>query len=110
MDNALSSDKGGEGMTEIYDGARMVHAGKLPTDEADYLKAILFAHCSVAADKAITGPDDPINREGGNREQEAKYTALLGVITAAGLGDEYRQYETERGYGYAGRARDGNGQ
>lgn len=60
------------------------------------LKTVLFAHCSAAADKAIIGPDDPINREGGNREQEAKFSALLGVIADAGLGEEYRQYCDER--------------
>ncbi len=60
--------------------------------EALRIKAILFDHCSAAADKAIIGSDDPIHREGGNREQEAKYTALLSVITAAGLGDEWRAY------------------
>ena len=53
------------------------------------LQEVLFVHCSAAADKAIIGPDDPINREGGNREQEAKYTALLNVIAAADLAEEY---------------------
>ena len=60
------------------------------------LQEVLFAHCSDAADKAIIGPDDPINREGGNREQEATFSALLSVIADAGLGEEYRQYEAER--------------
>lgn len=76
------------------------HKSKFGGEIVKDLKEVLFAHCSTAADKAIIGLDDPINREGGNREQEAKYTALLGVIADAGLGEEYQQYETERGYGY----------
>lgn len=68
------------------------HKSKFGGEVLKDLKEVLFDHCSAAADKAIIGPDDPINREGGNREQEAKFSALLGVIAAAGLGDEWRTY------------------
>ena len=61
------------------------------------LKEVLFAHCSVAADKAIGDPADQKNRhDGGKRQDEAAYTALLGVIADAGLAEEYRQYSSER--------------
>lgn len=57
------------------------------------LKETLFIHCSAAADKAIGDPSDQKNRhDGGKRQDEAAYTALLGAITDAGLGEEYRQY------------------
>ena len=77
--------------------------------EALRIKHILFAHCSAAADKAIGDPSDRKNRhDGGKRQDEAAYTALLGVIADAGLSEEYRQYEAERGQGY-GRTRDLDG-
>lgn len=61
------------------------------------LKAVLFARCSAAADKAIGDPADQKNRhDGGKRQDEAAYTALLSVIADAGLGEEYRQYCDKR--------------
>lgn len=61
------------------------------------LKEVLFDHCITAADKAIGGSSERKNRhDGGARQDEAAYTALLGVITAAGLAEEYQQYCSER--------------
>lgn len=61
------------------------------------LKETLFIHCSAAADKAIGDPSDWKNRhDGGKRQDEAAYTALLDVIADAGLAEEYRQYSIER--------------
>ena len=56
-------------------------------------KAVLFEHCAEAADRAIGDPTDPHRRhEGGNRQAAAAYSALLAVITAAGLDEEYREW------------------
>ncbi len=61
------------------------------------LKEVLFAHCSAAADKAIGDPSDRKNRhDGGTRQNEAAYTALLDVIADAGLTEEYQECSSER--------------
>ena len=61
------------------------------------LKEILFDHCSVATDKAISTPSDRQNRHDGvSRQAEAAYTALLGVITAAALEAEWRNYNARK--------------
>jgi len=61
------------------------------------MKHILFRHCLEAEKKAIRVKDKPEQRlEGGNRQAEAEYTALLGVITEAKLQDEYRLYKRRK--------------
>lgn len=77
---------------DIISESKEEHKSKFGGEILKDLKEVLFDHCSAAADKAIISSDDLIHREGGNREQEAKYTALLSVIADAGLGEEYRQY------------------
>lgn len=57
------------------------------------MKEVLFRHCREAELEAISGPDRFRSRhEGGTRQAEAAYTALLGVITEMGLQKEYEQY------------------
>ena len=62
------------------------------------MKHILFRHCLEAEKKAIRVKDKPEQRlEGDNRQAEAAYTVLLGVITEAKLQDEYRLYKRRKG-------------
>lgn len=50
------------------------------------MKHILFRHCLEAEERAIRVKDKPRQRlEGDNRQAEAEYTALLGVITEVKL-------------------------
>ena len=61
------------------------------------MKTILFSHCREAEQKAIRTTDKPGQKlEGDSRQAEAAYTALLSVISDAGLEDEYRRYKSER--------------
>ena len=64
--------------------------------DSQKIKRALFAHCSDAADEVICGPQAQRFNDGGARQDAAKYSALLAVITDVGLEDEYRQYRAER--------------
>ena len=73
------------------------HKSKFGGEILKDLKTVLFAHCSAVADKAIGDPSDRKNRhDGGKRQDEAAYTALLGAIADAGLAEEYRLYCDQR--------------
>ena len=60
--------------------------------DSQKIKRAVFAHCSRAADIAISDPHAKRFKDGGARQAAAKYSALLAVITDVGLEEEYRQY------------------
>ena len=70
-------------------------------ESADFqkIKNVLFESCARAADQNILAQNQKcievmIGMD--RRKTAAAYSALLGVITKAGLADEYRQYCADR--------------
>ena len=64
--------------------------------DSQKIKRAVFAHCSRAADIAISDPHAKRFKDDGARQAAAQYSALLAVITDVGLEEEYRQYRAER--------------
>lgn len=60
--------------------------------DSQKIKRAVFAHCSRAADIAISDPHAKRFKDDGARQAAAQYSALLAVITDVGLEEEYRQY------------------
>lgn len=78
----------------------MVYPQLKESADSERIKRALFEHCAVAADKAIDAPSVKAFNDRSRLVAAAKHSALLSVITEAGLADEYRQYrERSREYG-----------
>lgn len=69
------------------------------TSDLQKIKGVLFERCARAADQNIIAQNQgfiEVMASLDRRQTAAAHSALLGVITAAGLEDEYRKYRAER--------------
>lgn len=69
------------------------------TSDLQKIKGVLFERCARAADQNIIAQNQgfiEVMAVLDRRQTAAAYSALLGVITAAGLDDEYLQYCSNR--------------